>query len=122
MNPPYSHDFMYHLTLLDHSMFSPLPRPVQVLKQRKLYESQREQLYNQQFNMEQTRFTVENVKDTVGSVQALKAASKEMKAAFKQHKELDIDYIEKMQDDMFDMMVSPAQFSSAQQRLCFRRV
>ncbi|KXZ49322.1 hypothetical protein GPECTOR_22g916 [Gonium pectorale] len=79
-------------------------RAMQVLKQRKLYESQREQLYNQQYNLEQTRFTVDSVKDTVTSVQALKAASKEMKTAFKKNKELDISYIENMQDEMFDMM------------------
>ncbi|EFJ49680.1 hypothetical protein VOLCADRAFT_117132, partial [Volvox carteri f. nagariensis] len=80
-------------------------RALQVLKQRKLYESQREQLYQQQYNIEQTRFTVDSVKDTVSSVQALKAASKEMKTAFKKNKELDISYIENMQDEMFDMMV-----------------
>ncbi|GLC35560.1 hypothetical protein PLESTB_000193800 [Pleodorina starrii] len=79
-------------------------RALQVLKQRKLYESQREQLYQQQYNIEQTRFTVDSVKDTVSSVQALKAASKEMKSAFKKNKELDISYIENMQDEMFDMM------------------
>ncbi|GIL51288.1 hypothetical protein Vafri_7315 [Volvox africanus] len=79
-------------------------RALQVLKQRKLYESQREQLYQQQYNIEQTRFTVDSVKDTVSSVQALKAASKEMKTAFKKNKELDISYIENMQDEMFDMM------------------
>lgn len=37
--------------------------------------------------------------------QALSAASKEMKTQFKKNKELDISYIDKMQDDMFDMMV-----------------
>lgn len=42
----------------------------QVLKQKKLYEGQREQLYNQQFNLEQTKFTVDNIKDTVTTVQA----------------------------------------------------
>lgn len=37
-------------------------RPVlQILKQKRMYESQRETLYNQQFNMEQTRFTVESM-------------------------------------------------------------
>lgn len=80
---------------------------LQVLKQRKLYESQREQLYTQQFNMEQTRFTVENIKDTVTTVQAMKAASADMKSVMKKNKELDINYIEKMQDDMFDLMVGP---------------
>lgn len=91
-------------------------RALQVLKQRKLYESQREQLYQQQFNMEQTRFTVDSVKDTVQSVQALKAASKEMKTAFKKNKELDIDYIEKMQDDMMDMMDMAGEINEAMGR------
>ncbi len=63
------------------------------------------QLYAQQFNVEQTKFTVDSVKDTVSTVQALSAASKEMKSQFKKNKELDISYIDKMQDDMFDMMV-----------------
>lgn len=48
---------------------------VQVLKQKRLYESQRDQLYNQQFNVEQTAFVMENVQDSVQTVQALKAAS-----------------------------------------------
>jgi hypothetical protein len=55
--------------------------------------------------LEQTKFTVDSVKDTVSTVQALHAASKEMKTAFKKNKELDLNYIDKMQDDMFDMMV-----------------
>ena len=32
--------------------------PLQVLKQKRLYESQRDQLYNQQFNVEQTSFAM----------------------------------------------------------------
>lgn len=79
---------------------------MQILKQKRLYEGQREQLYQQQFNMEQTRFTVDSIKDTVGTVQALSAANKDMKQAFKKNKELDLNYIDKLQDDMFDMMVS----------------
>lgn len=34
------------------------PPPLQVLKQKRLYESQRDQLYNQQFNVEQTSFAM----------------------------------------------------------------
>ena len=37
--------------------------------------------------------------------QGMSAANKEMKTMMKKNKELDIDYIDKMQDDMFDMMV-----------------
>ena len=39
------------------------------MKQKRLYEGQRDQLYQQQFNVEQTRFTVDSVKDTVSTVQ-----------------------------------------------------
>ncbi|KAG1666783.1 hypothetical protein FOA52_004619 [Chlamydomonas sp. UWO 241] len=79
-------------------------RALQVLKQKRLFEQQREQLYTQQFNVEQTKFTVDNIKDTVGTVQAMQGAAKEMKSQFKKQKELDISFIDKMQDDMFDMM------------------
>lgn len=79
-------------------------RALAVLKQKRLYENQRDTLYNQQYNMEQTRFTVESMKETVTTVQAMKVASKEMKTAFKKNKELNIDYIDNLQDDMADMM------------------
>ena len=77
---------------------------LQVLKQKKLYESQRDQLYAQQFNMDQTTFVMESAKDTVNTVQALKGASKEMRQAFKS-KELNIDSIDKLQDELADMAV-----------------
>ena len=76
----------------------------QVLKQKRLYEGQREQLYNQQFNMDQTAFTLESIKDSVQTVQAMKAANVELKQAFKKG-ELNIDSIEKLQDEMADMHV-----------------
>ena len=79
----------------------------QVLKQKRLYETQRDQLYNQQFNVEQTAFVMENVQDSVQTVQAMKAASKELRTAFKKN-ELNISGIEKLQDDMADLMVSLA--------------
>lgn len=76
----------------------------QVLKQKRLYEGQRDQLYSQQFNLEQTTFVMESAKDTVNTVQALKATSKDMKQAFKS-KELDISSIEKLQDELADFAV-----------------
>ncbi|KAF5839881.1 Snf7 family [Dunaliella salina] len=79
-------------------------RAIQLMKQKKLYEGQQSQIMAQQFNMEQTRFTVDNIKDTVGTVQGLTAAQKEMKSMMKNNKELDLNYIDKMQDKMYDMM------------------
>jgi hypothetical protein len=71
--------------------------PPQVLRQKRMYEGQRETLYNQQFNMEQTRFTVESIQDTVQTVQALKAANVQMKGAMKANKELDLSFIDNLQ-------------------------
>ena len=42
-----------------------------MLKQKRLYEGQRDQLYSQQFNVEQTSFMMENVQDSVQTVQVL---------------------------------------------------
>jgi Snf7 len=56
---------------------------LQVLKQKRLYENQRDQLYNQQFNVEQTSFMMENVQDSVQTVQAMKAAGERGLRAFK---------------------------------------
>lgn len=76
---------------------------LRVLQQKKLYERQRDSLYDQQFNLDQISFTTQNMKDTTTTVQAMKAATKELKTAFKS-KDLDIDAIESMQDEMADMM------------------
>ena len=86
---------------------------MQVLKQKKLYENQREQLFNQQFNMEQTSFALESIKDTAQTVQAMKAAGAELKTAFKKQ-DLDINSIEKLQDEMADLMVCSSGFAAHQ--------
>jgi charged multivesicular body protein 5 len=78
-------------------------RALQVLKQKRMYENQRGQLMNQQFNVEQTSFALQSMQDSVQTVQAMKVAGKELKAAFKQP-ELNINDIENLQDQMADMM------------------
>uniref|UniRef100_A0A7S1HQ88 Charged multivesicular body protein 5 n=2 Tax=Eukaryota TaxID=2759 RepID=A0A7S1HQ88_9EUKA len=78
-------------------------RALVILKQKRMYEGQREQLYQQSFNLENAAFAAQNIKDNITQVQAMKAAHKDFKKAFKA-KELDIDYIDNMQDDMMDMM------------------
>ena len=78
-------------------------RALVLLKQKRMYEGQREQLYQQSFNVENAAFNMQNIKDNITQVQAMKAAHKDFKKAFKA-KELDIDYIDDMQDDMMDMM------------------
>lgn len=76
-------------------------RALRTLKQKKLYEKQRDSLYNQQFNIDQTKFATENARETVTMVDAMKSAQTELKSAFK---EIDIDNIEDLHDDMSELM------------------
>lgn len=72
-------------------------RAMDVLKRKKMYESQRDQLTAQQFNVDQTAFTIETIKDTQTTVQAMKAATVTLSAA---NKQINISEIEDMQDEM----------------------
>ncbi|KAJ3052845.1 hypothetical protein HK097_005572 [Rhizophlyctis rosea] len=76
-------------------------KAMRVLKQKKLYEGQRDQLMQQSFNMEQAAMTTENLKNTLATVDAMKMANKEMKS---QYKKINIDKIEKVQDEMEDLL------------------
>lgn len=66
-------------------------RAMAVLRRKRMYEQQRDQLAGQAFNIEQTNFTIDSVKDTITTVDAMKAASKTLKTEFKK---VDIDKIE----------------------------
>jgi len=76
-------------------------RALTLLKQKKMYEKQRDSMFNQQFNIDQQKFTQESLKDTATTVQAMKSANTALKQQFK---EIDIDEIEDLHDDMEDMM------------------
>ncbi|KAJ2489542.1 Vacuolar protein-sorting-associated protein 60 [Coemansia sp. RSA 2050] len=76
-------------------------RALQVLRQKKMYEAQRDQLTQQSFNMESAILATENIKNTLTVVQAMRDTNKVMKAQFK---EVDIDSIHQMQDDMEDVL------------------
>jgi charged multivesicular body protein 5 len=66
-------------------------KALRVLKQKKQYESQSENLRNQSFNMEQTHFATQSLKDTKDTVNAMKMGVKEMKREFKK---INIEQIE----------------------------
>ncbi|KAF9094857.1 hypothetical protein BGX27_001366 [Mortierella sp. AM989] len=76
-------------------------KAMRILKERKLYEGQREQLQQQSFNMEQAAFTTENLKNVMTTVDAMKVANQTMK---QQYKKVNIDKIEQMQEEMEDIM------------------
>lgn len=76
-------------------------RAMRVLKQKRMYEGQRDMLYNQTFNLDQVSFAAEGIKDAQQTMTALKAANKELKGMMKTVKIEDID---SMQDEMMDLM------------------
>ncbi|XP_068160028.1 charged multivesicular body protein 5 [Antennarius striatus] len=76
-------------------------KAMRVLKQKRMYENQRDNLMQQSFNMEQANYTVQTLKDTKTTVDAMKVGLKDMKKAYKK---VDINKIENLQDDLEDMM------------------
>ena len=61
-------------------------KALRVLKQRKMYESQRENLANQSFNMEQTNYATQMLKDTKVTV------NNRIKSAFSV-RTMDVDHV-----------------------------
>ena len=97
------------------------------------YESQRDTLYSQQFNVEQTSFAMASVADTKiqarpvsrvshsaraharfrrSQVQAMKSAAKDLKKQFKAP-ELNLNAIDKLSDEMADLMSVSADIQDA---------
>ncbi|KAJ5914807.1 hypothetical protein N7504_003690 [Penicillium tannophilum] len=76
-------------------------KALKVLQRRKQYEGQRDQLSQQSWNMEQAGMMQDNLKNVMTTVDAMKTTTKELK---KQYGKVDIDQIERMQDEMADLM------------------
>ncbi|KAL2215871.1 Snf7 family [Thermoascus aurantiacus ATCC 26904] len=76
-------------------------KALKVLQRRKQYEAQREQLAQQSWNMEQAAMMQDNLKNVMTTVDAMKTTTKTLK---KQYGKIDIDKIEKLQDEMADLM------------------
>merc|ERR1712137_1278114 len=76
-------------------------RAMRILKQKKMYEQQRDALMGTMFNMEQASFTTESMNDTVVMVNAMKHANTQMKKQFNQ---INIDSVEDLYDDMAELM------------------
>eukprot|EP00560_Eucampia_antarctica_P008657 CAMPEP_0197825178 /NCGR_PEP_ID=MMETSP1437-20131217/2306_1 /TAXON_ID=49252 ORGANISM="Eucampia antarctica, Strain CCMP1452" /NCGR_SAMPLE_ID=MMETSP1437 /ASSEMBLY_ACC=CAM_ASM_001096 /LENGTH=225 /DNA_ID=CAMNT_0043425073 /DNA_START=118 /DNA_END=795 /DNA_ORIENTATION=- len=77
-------------------------RAMDVLKRKRMYEQQRDQMMSQQFNIEQASFGIESAKASVQTVAAMSAASQELKRTVR--KDLNIDQIEDVNDDMAELM------------------
>eukprot|EP00761_Pharyngomonas_kirbyi_P011784 gb/GECH01011810.1/.p1 GENE.gb/GECH01011810.1/~~gb/GECH01011810.1/.p1 ORF type:complete len:207 (+),score=74.98 gb/GECH01011810.1/:1-621(+) len=85
-------------------------RAMQLLKQKRMYEGHRDSIYNQQFNVDQVSFTQSSLKDNLDTVQTMKSAAKEMK---KQYSKISVEDVEKVQDDMEDMMFDAEEIQDA---------
>ena len=76
-------------------------KALKVLQQRKMYEGQRSQLQQQSWNMEQAGMMQDNLKNVMTTVDAMKTTNKALK---QQYGKINIDKIERMQDEMADLM------------------
>lgn len=89
-------------------------RALAVLRQKRMYEGQRDTLCAQQLNVEQARFAVESIQDTAQTVQALKggvAAGRQALGA--QKGQLDLGAIDRLQDEMADLADLSAEINGA---------
>lgn len=85
-------------------------RAMAILKQKKMYEGQKEKTMNQQFNMEQIMFAQDGLKETADTVSAMKTANKELK---KQFKAININQVDDLQDDMADLLEQAEEVQAA---------
>ncbi|KAA8911041.1 Snf7-domain-containing protein [Sphaerosporella brunnea] len=76
-------------------------KAIKVLQRRKMYETQKEQLEQQSWNMQQAGMMQDNLKNVMVTVDAMKTTNKELR---KQYGKVNIDKIEQMQDEMADLM------------------
>ncbi|KAJ8440730.1 hypothetical protein Cgig2_005461 [Carnegiea gigantea] len=76
-------------------------RAMRALKQKRMYEGQRDMLYNQTFNLDQVAFAAEGIKDAQQTMSALKAANQGLKGMMRSVKVHEID---NLQDEMLDLV------------------
>jgi len=88
-------------------------KALQVLKRKKMYEQQRDSLLGTQMNIDQCSFMTEQAKTTAVTVAAMKEANTSLK---KQYKKMDIDDIERVADDMQDLMMDQEEINEIMSR------
>ncbi|EAQ83742.1 hypothetical protein CHGG_10146 [Chaetomium globosum CBS 148.51] len=76
-------------------------KALKVLQRRKQYEAQRDQLQSQVWNMEQAQTMQDNLKNTMVTIDALQSTNKALK---KEYGKVDVDKIERLQDEMADLL------------------
>lgn len=76
-------------------------RALNLLKQRRQIEAQKDQLESQSWNMSQAQMTTDNLKNTMVTIDAMKQTNKQLK---KTYGKIDVDKIEDLQDEMLDLI------------------
>jgi len=76
-------------------------RVLTLMKKRKMYQQQVDNLLGQQFSVEQVAFTKENIQNTIETTKALKEAAQAQREAMKN---LDIDDIADLREEMDEMV------------------
>jgi charged multivesicular body protein 5 len=76
-------------------------KALKVLQRRKMYEGQRDQLEQQSWNLQQAGMMTDNLKNVMTTVDVMKQTNKSLK---QQYGKINIDKIERMQDEMADLM------------------
>ena len=76
-------------------------KALKLLKQKKQYESQKDQLETQSWNMSQAQMTNDNLKNTMVTIDAMKLTNKELKRTYGK---IDVDKIDDLQDEMLDLI------------------
>ncbi|KAK4131258.1 hypothetical protein BT67DRAFT_159678 [Trichocladium antarcticum] len=76
-------------------------KALKVLQRRRQYEAQRDQIQGQVWNMEQAQTMQANLQNTMVTVDALRSTNKALR---KEYGKVDVDKIERLQDDMADLL------------------
>merc|ERR1712174_20010 len=77
-------------------------RAMEVLKRKRMYETQRDAVMGQQFNVDQAAFGMESAKASIDTVAAMKSAGQQIKQTMKTN--LNINDVEDLADDMANLM------------------
>mmetsp|Transcript_12902 Transcript_12902/g.13001 ORF Transcript_12902/g.13001 Transcript_12902/m.13001 type:complete len:205 (+) Transcript_12902:2-616(+) len=88
-------------------------RAVQVLKRRKMYQQQLDNLLGQQFNVEQMSFQTQGIQDTINAVSAMKAAHQ---VQTQQLKQIKINDVENLMDDIADLQFDTEEINEVMSR------
>lgn len=76
-------------------------RAMEILKRKRMYEQQMDQMLGQQFNIEQTQFGLESATVTIATIGAMKEANTQLRTKMK---EMNIDDVDDIQDDLAELM------------------